>query len=188
VQADGEVALVLQSPGDYLLHERVADELPARDAAAALRELGLDEAAERDPRDLSGGARQRLALGIVLAGRGIGGGEPPAVVALDEPTRGMDQGRKRDLAERLARLAGAGAAVIVATHDVEFAARASARCVLLGRGRVVADGPTRDILSGGRYFTTEAARVLGPDAGVVLPEEGARLIAPRDRPYVAVRA
>jgi hypothetical protein len=59
---------------------------------------------------------------------------------------------------------------------------------LLGRGRVVADGPTRDILSGGRYFTTEAARVLGPDAGVVLPEEGARLIAPRDRPYVAVRA
>jgi energy-coupling factor transport system ATP-binding protein len=188
VRAEGEVALLLQTPGDYMLHERVADELPERDAAAALRELGLDDAAERDPRDLSGGARQRLALGIVLAGRGIGGGEPPDVVALDEPTRGMDQGRKRDLADRLARLAGAGAAVIVATHDVEFAARASERCVLLGRGRVVADGPTREILSGGRYFTTEVARVLGPDAGVVLPEEGARLIAPRERPHVAVRA
>ena len=131
----------------------------------ALHELGLDELGERDPHDLSGGARQRLALGIVLAGRGIGGGDPPAVIALDEPTRGMDQARKRDLAGRLGRLAAAGAAIVVATHDVEFAARTARRCVLLGRGRVVADGPTREILSGGRYFTTEVARVLGPDAG-----------------------
>ena len=56
----------------------------------------------------------------------------------------------------------AGAAVLVATHDVEFAARTARRCVLLGRGRVVADGSTREVLSGGRYFTTEVARVLGP--------------------------
>ena len=147
-------------------------------AAAALHELGLDGFEERDPRDLSGGERQRLALGIVLAGRGIGGGDPPAVVALDEPTRGMDQARKRDLAERLRRLAAAGAAIVVATHDIEFAARVSRRCVLLGSGRVVADGATREVLSGGRYFTTEVARVLGPEAGVVLAEEGAAALAP----------
>ena len=102
----------------------------------------------------------------------------PAVVALDEPTRGMDQARKRELAERLGRLAAMGAAVLVATHDIEFAARASRRCVLLGRGRVVADGSTREVLSGGRYFTTEVARVLGPEAGVVLAEEGASMLAP----------
>jgi energy-coupling factor transport system ATP-binding protein len=178
VRADGEVALLLQTPADYLLHERVVDELPADAAAAALHELGLDGFDERDPRDLSGGARQRLALGIVLAGRGIGGGDPPAVVALDEPTRGMDQARKRDLADRLRRLAAAGAAIVVATHDIEFAARVSRRCVLLGRGRVVADGATREVLSGGRYFTTEVARVLGPEAGVVLAEEGAAALAP----------
>jgi energy-coupling factor transporter ATP-binding protein EcfA2 len=170
--------LLLQTPADYLLHERVADELPAGAAVAALRELGLDGLGDRDPRDLSGGARQRLALGIVLAGRGIGGGDPPAVVALDEPTRGMDQASKRDLADRLRRLAVAGAAIVVATHDIEFAARVSRRCVLLGRGRVVADGATREVLSGGRYFTTEVARVLGPDAGVVLAEEGAAALAP----------
>ena len=178
VRANGEVALLLQTPADYLLHERVVDELPAGAAAAALHELGLDGFEERDPRDLSGGARQRLALGIVLAGRGIGGGDPPAVVALDEPTRGMDQARKRDLADRLRRLAAAGAAIVVATHDIEFAARVSRRCVLLGRGRVVADGATREVLSGGRYFTTEVARVLGPEAGVVLAEEGAAALAP----------
>ena len=182
VRAAGEVALLLQSPSDYLLHERVVDELPGDAAAAALDELGLADVAQRDPRDLSGGARQRLALGIVLAGRGIGGGDAPAVVALDEPTRGMDQARKRALADRLARLAAAGAAVLVATHDVEFAARASRRCVLLGRGRVVADGPTGEVLSGGRYFTTEVARVLGPDAGAVLAEDGASVLAARLAP------
>ncbi len=188
VRADGDVALLLQTPSDYLLHERVVDELPRGVAAAALRELGLEDVAERDPRDLAGGARQRLALGIVLAGRGIGGGDPPAVVALDEPTRGMDQAQKRELAERLARLAAAGAAVLVATHDIEFAARASRRCVLLGRGRVVADGATREVLSGGRYFTTEVARVLGPGGDVVLAEEGAAMLAnglvPRKRDVV----
>jgi energy-coupling factor transport system ATP-binding protein len=177
VRTDGVVGLLLQAPSDYLLHERVVDELPGDAAAAALSELGLDGVEQRDPRDLSGGERQRLALGIVLAGRGIGGGDPPAVVALDEPTRGMDQARKRQLADRLGRLAAAGAAVLVATHDVEFAARTARRCVLLGRGRVVADGATREILSGGRYFTTEVARVLGPEAGVVLAEEGASLLA-----------
>jgi energy-coupling factor transport system ATP-binding protein len=190
VRADGEVALLLQTPSDYFLHERVVDEFPRDAAAAALSELGLEDAAERDPRDLAGGARQRLALGIVLAGRGIGGGEPPAVVALDEPTRGMDQARKRELAERLERLAAMGAAVLVATHDIEFAARASRRCVLLGRGRVVADGSTREVLSGGRYFTTEVARVLGPEGGVVLAEEGASLLAqdPVSRARDVVRA
>jgi len=176
VRKAGEVALLVQTPSDYLLHERVEDELEPGVAAAALRELGLDGLADADPRDLSGGERQRLALGVVLAGRGIAGGAPPAVVALDEPTRGMDPRRKADLAERMRALAAQGAAVIVATHDVEFAARVAGRCVLLGGGRVVADGSTTDVLAGGRYFTTEVARALGPEARAVLPEEGAQAV------------
>jgi energy-coupling factor transporter ATP-binding protein EcfA2 len=175
-RAEGDVALLVQTPSDYLLHERVVEELAPDVAGAALRELGLDHLADTDPRDLSGGERQRLALGVVLAGRGIGGGAPPAVVALDEPTRGMDQQRKRDLADRIQTLAARGAAVIVATHDVEFAARVARRCVLLGAGRVVADGSTSEVLAGGRYFTTEVARVLGPGAAAVLPEQGAPLV------------
>jgi energy-coupling factor transport system ATP-binding protein len=173
VRAGGAVALVLQSPADYFLHERVRDELPAGACAAALAELGLEELAEADPRDLSGGERERLALGIVLAGRGIGSGEPPAVVALDEPTLGIDAARKSALAGRLEQLARRGAAVIAATHDMEFAARLAKRCVLLGRGRVVGDGAVGEVLSGGRYFSTQVARVLGPGARVVLPEQGA---------------
>jgi energy-coupling factor transporter ATP-binding protein EcfA2 len=176
VDAAGEVALLLQSPSDYLVHERVVEELPAG-AREVLDELGLAHVAERDPRDLSGGERQRLALGIVLGGRGIGGGAPPAVVALDEPTRGLDRAQKSDLARRLHGLARRGAAVVTATHDVEFAARLASRCVLLGRGMVMADGPSAEVLSGGRYFATEVARVLWPATGAVLPEEGAALLS-----------
>jgi energy-coupling factor transport system ATP-binding protein len=176
IGAAGDVALLVQSPSDYFLHERVADELPA-DAGATLGALGLAQVEDRDPRDLSGGERQRLALGIVLAGRGIGGGAPPAVVALDEPTRGLDRAQKSDLARQLRALAARGAAVLTATHDVEFAARLASRCVLLGRGTVMADGPSTEVLSGGRYFATEVARVIWPATGVVLPEEGAALLA-----------
>jgi energy-coupling factor transport system ATP-binding protein len=177
LRSAGEVALVLPNAGDYFLHECVSDELPDELAREALADVGLSGKGDADPRDLSGGERQRLALAIVLAGRGIGGGAPPAVVALDEPTRGMDRGHKQALVQRMRTLSSGGAAVIVATHDVEFAARVADRCVLLACGRIVADGRTEEVLSGGRYFATEVARVLGGAAQVVLPEEGARLLA-----------
>jgi energy-coupling factor transport system ATP-binding protein len=68
--------------------------------------------------------------------------------------------------------------VLVATHDVEFAARLADRVVLLGEGELLADGPAADVLSGGWYFATEVARALGVQ-GAVLPEHGARLIDAR---------
>jgi len=165
VERAGEVALLLQSPGDYLIHEHVEDEA----GPDALRSAGLLGRERSDPRDLSGGERQRLALEVVLAG------EPVAAVCLDEPTRGMDRGRKRDLAARLAALAEHGAAVIVATHDTEFAAAACARVVLMGEGTIVADGPAATVLAGGWHFSTEVARVL--DGAALTPEGGARALA-----------
>lgn len=170
------VGLLLQSPGDYFLRDRVADELAPEHASAALEAAGLTALAEADPRDLSGGERQRLALAIVLAGRGWPDGPPPDLVALDEPTRGMDRARKDDLVASLDRAAEAGAAVLVATHDVELAARLADRVVLLGEGRVLADGSPGEVLSGGWYFTTEVARILGGADGAVLPEQGAALL------------
>jgi energy-coupling factor transport system ATP-binding protein len=179
----GSVALLTQNPGDYLVRERVRDELPGDEGLAALRVVGLEHALDADPRDLSGGERQRLALAIALAGR-MEGEQLPGVVALDEPTRGMDRVRKEELVALIHRLAApvdfvadgstkaTGAAVIVATHDVEFATGFAERVVLLGDGVVVADGPMAEILSGGWYFATEVARVLDLP-GVVTPEQGA---------------
>ncbi len=169
VRASGRVALLLQNPGDYVLHDRVGDEAPA----AALRTVGLDHLADRHPRDLSGGERQRLALAIVL---GDGSEHVAATVCLDEPTRGMDRTAKAALAERLRGLAADGRAVLVATHDAEFAAAVADRVVLLADGRVIADGPAAELLGGGWYFATETARVLGGAGGALTPAEGARLL------------
>jgi energy-coupling factor transport system ATP-binding protein len=165
------VALLTQNPGDYLVRERAGDELPGEAGAAALRAVGLEHAVDADPRDLSGGERQRLALAIALAGR-LDGAAPAGLVALDEPTRGMDRARKASLVELIGDLAGGGAGVVVATHDVEFAAEFADRVVLLGAGVVIADGPMAEILSGGWYFATEVARVLDLP-GVVTAEQGA---------------
>ena len=180
VAAPRGVALLPQRPGDMLVRERVGDELPGEPGMAALRLLGLGDFADADPRDLSGGERQRLALAIVVAGRGAGAGEPPGAVMLDEPTRGMDRARKEDLGSLVAELSGAGAAVVVATHDVEFAATFADRVVLLGRGEVVADGAARELLAGGWYFSTEVARLLSGAAAT--PAEGIELLSPRAVP------
>ena len=106
------------------------------------------------------------------------GGGPCAVVCLDEPTRGMDRLRKDALAGRLAQLAADGAAVLVATHDTEFAA-----ALRHPRG---ADGPGRrhrrrrrrpGVLAGGWHYSTETARVLDGAGGALTPEQGARVLA-----------
>ncbi len=213
VTAAGRVALLLQNPNDYLVHERVGDEAPP----AALALAGLADHADRHPRDLSGGERQRLALAIVLGGDlpapvanapagpvapasaapAPGGAAPaastpaasasaapppadlPAVLCLDEPTRGMDRAHKAELARLLDRLAAAGSALLVATHDPEFAAAFAQRVVLLGDGRPIADGPVADVLAGGWYFATETARILGGAGGALDPDSGAALIRAR---------
>ena len=175
IERGGRVSLLLQNPGDYLVAERVGEELPA----AALEAAGLGALADRHPRDLSGGERQRLALAIVLEARGEAGDEAPAeavpaVVCLDEPTRGMDRAHKHALAEHVRELAERGSAVLVATHDAEFAADFAERTVLLGDGAPVADAPTSEVLGGGWYFATQTARILG--GGALLPEEGAEIL------------
>jgi len=169
IERSGRVALLLQNPNDYLVHERVSDEAPA-DALAA---VGLTGFADRHPRDLSGGERQRLALAIVLGGEDV---EPPALLCLDEPTRGMDRAHKADLAVLLGRLAATGTALLVATHDPEFAALVADRVVLLADGAPIADGAAADVLAGGWYFATETARILRGAGGALDPDAGAALV------------
>jgi energy-coupling factor transport system ATP-binding protein len=136
--------------------------------------LGDRALAARHPRDLSGGEKQRLALAIVLDGEGGDPSQEPAVVCLDEPTRGMDRRRKDELAALLREL---DAAVLVATHDPEFVAAFAERVVLLGEGTVIADGSPGEILAGGTYFATETARILGGAGGALAPDDGIALVA-----------
>jgi energy-coupling factor transporter ATP-binding protein EcfA2 len=167
VRSAGRVGLLAQNPVDYLVHERVAQEAPA----SALAAVGLDDPAlgQRHPRDLSGGEKQRLALAVVLGD----GTQRPAVLCLDEPTRGMDRDHRARLVALLQALAGA---VIVATHDAEFAAAFAQRVVLLADGAPIADGTAATVLSGGSYFVTETARILGGAGSALTPADGVSLL------------
>jgi energy-coupling factor transport system ATP-binding protein len=168
VDANGRVALLLQNPTDYLVHETVAQEV----SDAGLATVGLTATKDRHPRDLSGGEKQRLALAIVLDDPG----DPATVVCLDEPTRGMDRILKDELA---LMLRGLDAAVVVATHDPEFVAAFADRVILLADGRPIADGPASEVLSGGTYFATETARILGGAGGALTAEQGIAILTAR---------
>ncbi len=124
----GRAGYLCQDPGRYLVCERVEDEvaLGAGDRAQArqaLLALGMAHLAERHPRDLSSGERERLALAAVLAAQ-------PDLLVLDEPTRGMDRERARELVALLRRQA-AGRATLLVTHDLELAQAAADRFISL---------------------------------------------------------
>jgi energy-coupling factor transport system ATP-binding protein len=158
------VGLVPQTASDLLYLESVDDECAAADSQAgaepgACRAL-LDRLApgvpgDRHPRDLSEGQRLCLVLAVVLVAR-------PRVVALDEPTRGLDYVAKAHLADVVAKLAAAGHGVLVATHDVEFVAQVADQVVVLAGGEVVSAGPTRRVLAESPAFAPQMSKVLGP--------------------------
>ena len=172
VEVPGGIGLLTQNPGDYLVREHISDELSGPVGDAALDAVGLRLDPESDPRDLSGGERQRLALAIALAGR-MEDEDLPGLIALDEPTRGMDRGLKDGLSKLVTRLSERGAAMLISTHDVEFAVTFADRVVLLGDGELIADAGTGTVLSGGWYFASEVARVLDRP-GMVSVGDGAR--------------
>jgi energy-coupling factor transport system ATP-binding protein len=131
--------------------------LGRRDDAAVdawLDRLGIQHLADRHPRSLAGGERQRVAIAAVA----VGGAE---VLLLDEPTRGMDAASRQALERAVRDHASDGGGVVLATHDVELAARCATRVVVLGDGDVVADGPGPDVLAGS-LFAPQVLRVLPP--------------------------
>ena len=73
----------------------------------------------------------------------------------------MDAASRHALERAIARHAADGGAVVLATHDVELAARCATRAIVLGDGEVVADGPARDVLAGS-LFAPQVLRVLPP--------------------------
>ncbi len=144
------VGLVFQDPDDQLLMPTVvADvafgprnlglsdaEVQAR-TASALDVVGLTELADRAPQHLSLGERRRAAVAGVLAVH-------PEVLILDEPSANMDPSARRDLVEIVS---GLDVTTLVVTHDLSLALELCPRAVVLDRGVVAADGPTRLLFS-----------------------------------------
>jgi energy-coupling factor transport system ATP-binding protein len=134
-RAPGRVAFLPQNPMALLHRASVAAEIAwtvrrdgsAGDATGLMSELGLTNLAQRDPRDLSSGERQRAALAAVLAGS-------PHIALLDEPTRGMDDGARDALCRVVLRMRASGCSIVLATHDINLARSVADRIVSIGAG------------------------------------------------------
>ncbi len=158
VTNEGLAAYVPQDADSLLFAASVDEELRGQSA-----EVVAPFAAwlHRYPRDLSSGERQQLAIALM--------GARAELLLLDEPTRGLDPEVKRALSTYLRSRAGDGAAILVATHDVEWAARTADRILLMADGEIYADGPPASVLSDSLVFATQISKLVG--GGWLLPEE-----------------
>ncbi|MEM2926670.1 MAG: ABC transporter ATP-binding protein [Candidatus Bathyarchaeia archaeon] len=147
-----KVGFVFQNPDHQLFCETVKEEV-----AFALKNMGfqkdviekrvdwalnlLDIAKYKgaSPFTLSGGERKRVALASVLA-------FDPDYLILDEPTIGQDYSQKERLRHLILQLNQQGKTVIIVTHDVEFVAECKPRIILMSKGKIVAQGPAREVL------------------------------------------
>lgn len=148
-----KVGLVFQNPDDQLFSENVEDEIGfalhnfgfskeviEKRVDWALNLLDLERYRLSSPFILSGGERKRVALGSVLAW-------DPEIVVLDEPTIGQDYAQKERLMHFLMHLRTQGKTTIIVTHDVEFVAECKPRIVLMAKGKIIADGPIKEIIT-----------------------------------------
>ena len=171
-EARSRIGLVPQQAALLLFQQRVdaectaADEevsRPAGTTRALLDRLLPGVPDPVHPRDLSEGQRLALALAVVLAG-------DPDLLLLDEPTRGLDEHAKAELACVLRGLADEGRCIVLATHDVEVVAVVADRAVVLADGEVVADGPARDVVTHSPVFAPQVAKILSPQPWLTVAE------------------
>ncbi len=129
--------------GRYPHHHPLDRETEADHALASriLQEVGLADRADDGILSISGGERQRAILARALA-------QETPLLLLDEPTSHLDIAHQLDLLTRVRMLSRLrGVTVVAALHDLNLAARYADRIVVLSRGRRVADGTPRDVLS-----------------------------------------
>jgi cobalt/nickel transport system ATP-binding protein len=143
------VGMVFQDPDDQLFMPRVYDDVAFgplnlglspeevdRRVTDALAIVGATHLKERPPYRLSGGEKRAVAIASVLS-------MFPSILVMDEPTSHLDPKARRQL---IGLLAGFEHTIIIATHDLDMVLDLCARTIVLGEGRILADGPTRDIM------------------------------------------
>jgi iron complex transport system ATP-binding protein len=162
-------AFEIEGPADFAI---------ARDALAATGTLALQDRAFET---LSGGEKQRVIIAAALAqirtAAVPGPGAPHPVLLLDEPTAALDLAYQLELARLLRDLQGRlPMAIVVSTHDLNFAAGLCSSLVLLRNGRVLAAGPTAEVL------TPASVRALyGVEADVHRHASGRLVVVPLSR-------
>lgn len=158
------IGYVSQNPAYHFAYDTVFDEFyqrglqidlkdPELAAREMLTELAIEHVAGRNPLDCSGGEQQLVSLGLALLSN-------PEILLLDEPTKGLDPVRKYHLGLLLKRLKDAGTTIVMATHDMEFAAAYGTRAALLFDGKILSEGYVQDFFSDNFFYTTAINRLV----------------------------
>ena len=158
------VGYVYQNPDHQIFAQRVRAEAAFgprnlgldeaevdRRVEAALALVGLEDLADEFAFSLGRGQRQKLAVASVLAM------EPPILV-VDEPTTGLDQAGSRGILDLLSRWNADGRTIVTITHDMTLVAERVPRTIVVNDGRILADGPTRQVLSDAALLRTAYLR------------------------------
>ena len=149
------VGLVFQDPDDQLFSQTVLEDvafgplymgLPESEVLSrvgqALAAVGMQGSEARVPHHLSAGEKKRVAIATVLS-------MEPEILALDEPTSGLDPRSRKGLVHLLQDLPQT---MLISTHDMRLVAELSSRTIVIDAGVIVADGPTRAILSEAEFL------------------------------------
>jgi len=168
------IAYLPQNPNDLLFAETIIDELKItiknhkQDFETVnfhkfLNHFGLAEKGHHYPRDLSVGERQRTALAAITV-------HDPEIIFLDEPTRGLDYQAKKALSVLFHQWRQRGKAIVLITHDVEFAAHLADRVAIIEDGELVFTGPSVTAFTSFPAYQTQTARLF-PGRGWTVPED-----------------
>ncbi|MBN2113037.1 MAG: ABC transporter ATP-binding protein [Acidimicrobiia bacterium] len=172
VEVRRRVGIVFQDPDDQVFMPTVREdvafgpanlglrgaELEAR-VEAALTAVGMQERRDRAPHHLSFGERRLVSIATVLA-------MEPEILVLDEPSANLDPAGRRELAEVLRRL---GLTMLMVTHDLPYALQLCDRAVIMGAGRIAADGPIERIMADRSLMAAHRLELpLGFDLDLVL--------------------
>jgi len=160
-----KVGLVFQNPDDQLFATTVEDEVAfgpenlalsraeiKKRIADALARVGLGGFDVSSPQNLSGGQKQRLAIAAVLA-------MAPEILLLDEPFAQLDPAGAQEVLTVIRQLNRSGITVVMAEHRLHEMARVVDRLVVMQQGRIVADGPVREVFGRPELFHHLGLRV-----------------------------
>jgi len=113
----------------------------------------LSHLMDKHPYDCSGGEKQKIAIIKALLTK-------PDILLLDEPTKGLDPISKLNLADKLKKMQQKGLTIIMATHDIDFAAEYSQRCIILFDGKIQVDNNPKNVFSNNSFYTTFVNRLV----------------------------
>lgn len=151
VKVNGTTAMLPQNPQVLFTEDTVREEL-GDEFRKEYELLDIEDLMDSHPYDLSGGEQQRVALAKILQ-------TDPDILLLDEPTKGLDNGLKKELADILNRLKERGTTILMVSHDVEFCGRYGDRCAMFFDGRIITTNTPRIFFSGNSFYTTAINRM-----------------------------